>query len=558
MANSNPSPIIQPDLPFATWNSTQIYDPAYPDGTGIYVPNVNDIIFDFVQGMFIVTSVDYTTGASNRRKWELPLQPSGNDNEDVLLGSGPGTISDSYRACINSSLRPSPLSLDRRLRLYGTTTSSIKVFRGTDISAHGEVISKFYDQNWNLLGDSIPLELVAMNDATNFAVKAPKVGYTTANVSDGELLTVVTYDDVGTVVSTAKMLAQNTSFIRTSDASTKYIRSISVKCAFLNPSDPTNIQFPINMPVENLNMIGVVTYSDGTTLELPVDGTKFMMYGLDNYIATEQGQRIPLVLVYNLSANEYNYIGVPSTTRAIAEEYSATTMPTDGAYSVKLFVYPVWQDSLNGYRLQYYLYNLDRQDVYDVTNIAQADTDARPFNPTQYNVYQTVAVAVDLNRVDPAFAPLRHVQTVGITLQRPGNDYSGDNWTVAYTPGQSPAYGVGTLAKVRFVDATNWKLDLSSGCTTLAEWLDRCYYAAQPLFDSRSEIKAPVPNIMRINVNGTRYEFPVGQWSSSFTVGQSMAEGSNVYVEWVLRDSENDLQLGVSAFIVHQQQNPQV
>lgn len=549
----NPTPIIQPNLPFATWNSTQIYNPLVPDGPGVYVPNVNDLVFDFVQGMFIVTSTDYTTGASTTRKWELPLEPSRGDDLDVLLGAGPGTIADSYRACINTAVKPAILALDRRLRVYGTTTSSIKIFRGTDISERGEVISKFYDQNWNLLGENIPLELVAMNDATNFAVKAPKVGYTTSLVSDGELLTVVAEDAVGTVVSTAKVLAQNTTFIRSSDAATKYIRAISVKSAFLNPADPTNIQFPINMPVGNLNLIGVVTYSDGSTSELPIDGTKFMMYGLDGYIATQQGQRIPLVLVYNLSADEYNYIGAPSANRAITEEYSATTMPTDGAYSVKLFVYPVWQDPINGYRLQYLLYNLDRQDVYDVTSLVQAATDSRAFNPTQYNVYQTVAIAIDLNKVDPAFKAYRHVQTVGITLLRPGSDSAGDNWTVTYTPGQTPPYGVGTEAKVTFVDASNWKLNLASGCANVDEWIEKVYYAAQPLFDATSEIKAPAPNIMKVNVNGTRYEFPIGQWGSTFTVGEAMAQGSNVVVEWILRDNENDLQLGASAFTVHLQ-----
>jgi hypothetical protein len=554
VANANPTPIIQPDNPFTTWNADELYNPADPDGPGRYVPNVNDFVVDYVQGFFIVQSVNYTTGASVLIPWNLPKTPDAGDDLDTLLGSGPGTVSDSYRMFINPATKPATLALDRRLHLYGTTTTSYKIFLGTDISDLGQVISQFYDQNWNLLGENIPLELVAMpSDINNLAVKAPKIGYTTHVVPDGELCTVVTYDDVGTIVSTCKVLAQNTSFIRAADAATKYIVSISVKSAFLNPADPTNIQFPINMPVANLNTMGVVTYSDGSTSILPIDGTKFQLFGLENYIATQSGQRIPLVLVYNLSADEYNYIGTPSINKNITQEYSATTLPTDGAYSIKMFIFPVWQNAINGYRLQVFLYNLDRQDVYDITSIVDAQTDSASFNPLQYNVYQNVTMAVNLNQVDSSFAAYRYVQTVGITLLRPGTDASGDNWTVTYTPGQSPAYGVGTLAKVTYNEVGNWSLDLTSGTTNLTDWLTRVFYATQPLFDPQSEIQAPQPNIFALLVNGTRYEFPIASWSTILTVAETLVEGSVIYCEWIYRDAQDDLQLGVSGFIVHLQ-----
>ena len=554
MANANPSPVIQPNLPFTTWFAPTIYDPTNPNPApgAVYVPNVNDLIIDYTQGYFRVTAVDYTTGISTRVPWTLPLTPGITDTNDILMGAGPGTLADSYRCYVNQAVKPAILALDRRLRYYGSTTTSVKIFIGTDISSAGQVTSKFYDQNWTLLGENIPLELVAMNDTTNTAIKAPKVGYTTDILNDGELLTVVAYDAVGTVVSTGKVLVQNTSFIRSADASTRYIKAISLATPFLNPSDPTNIQYPINMPVSALNLMGVITYSDGSTSTLPVDGTKFALSGLDGYIATQQGQTVPLVLKYYLSANEFNYIGTPSVNRIITEEYSATTLPTDGAYSIKLFGYPVWQDPINGYRMEYYLYNLDRKNVYLVTPLVQLDTGSAPFNPTLYGTYQTIGVAVNLNAVDPSFAAYRHVQTLGISLLRPGNDASGDNWTVAYTPGQTPAYGVGVLARGHYVQVNNWTLDLTCGVTTtLSDWLNKVYYPSQPLFDGRTETQAPAPNIMALYVAGTRYEYPIAQWNTLFTVTQTLLEGTDVYIEWILRDAQNDLQLGVSGFIIH-------
>lgn len=559
MTSSAPTPIINPDLPFQWWNRVNIYDPVNnPHGQGaVYVPNVGDAVLDWNQGIFEVTAVDYTTGLSTLQSWVIPPTPGGVDDENVLLGAGPGTISDSYRCYINTTTKPYTLCLDGRLRVYGSTASSAVIYLGMDISDAGNVVSQHYDSNWNLLGQNIPLELVATENINNQAIKAPMVGYTTANIVDGELLTVVIEDDVGGVLSTAKVIAQNTNFIPSSDAAIKYIRSISLDAGpFQNPSNPQNIQYHINMPVSNLNLYGVVSYSDGSSIRLPVDGTKFKIYGLENFLATQQGQTIPLVLVYTLSAGEVNYIMSPSSANSITAEYSATTLPTNGAYSVKMFIYPVWQDATNGYRLQFYLYDLDRSDVYDVTSLVEAAGVGAAFQPLLYNTQQNLSFAVQMNQVDASYAAWRFAQTIGITLLRPGNDPSGDNWWIQYSPGQSPQYGVGVKANATYVGVNNWAVDLTSGQTDFGAWLNQVYYAAQPLFDTNSESVAPQPNIMALVVNGTPYEFPITAWNQPFSITQTLTEGSDIFVEWIYRDGQNDQQLGCSGFIIHQVNTP--
>lgn len=556
--DTNPAYAIDYDQPSRVWAINDIYDPAVPRSTPQYVPNVNDLIYDFTQGWFRVTAVDYTTGISTRVIWTPPKAPDTDDTVDVLLGAGPGTIADSYRAFISTAVTPFSLALDRRLRFYGTTVTSIKIFLGTDISDAGQVVSKFYDQSGNLLGENIPLELVQMAEGANLAIKAPKVGYTTTNIADGEVLRVVAYDDVGNVVSTALVIAQNTTFVRAADAAAKYITTISLVSPFLSTSDTDTVEYPINMPVESLNLMGEVTYSDGSEALIPVDGTKFSVFGLGQYIATQVGQRVPLVLSYALAEGEYTYNGVPSINSRMTREYSAKTSPIDGAYTVKLFVFPVWQSAQSGYRLQFFLYNLDRQDVYDVTNLVEAGSTNQPFNPTLYNTVQNLTFALKMDLVDPAYSPFRFVQSLQITLLRPGNDQTGDNWTVAYDPGQTPPYGTGLQAKASFINVGNWKLDLTCGVTTTVDdWLAKVYAPAHPLVNTQSEAAAPVPNIMAVIINNTRYEFPIAQWSTLLTVSTTMTEGSVVYIQWIKRDNDNDLQLGVSGLIVHLQQTPQ-
>lgn len=545
---TNPIPVINQNQPARSWFIDDIYQPLSTTTTGQYVPNVNDLVWDYLQGWFRVTAVDYTTGASTLTPWALPKAPDQANDLDVLLGAGPGTIADSYRAYIDTTVTPATLVLDRRLHIYGTTANSVKVFLGSDISQNGQVISQYYDASWHLLGENVPLELVG-NDPTNLAIKAPKVGYTTTQVADGELLTVVVYDAVGGAVSTAKLIAQNTTFIRQAEASSKYITSITLESPFLSPTDPTIIQYPVNMPVASLNLLGKVSYSDGSTAVLPVDGTKFSLFGLERYIATQQGQELPVVLSYLLSANESNYMGAPSTNTRITREYKAQTLQANNAFSIRLYVFPVWQNPQSGYRLQFYLYNLDRKSVYDVTNLVQAGGNTAAFNPTLYGTAQSLTFALSMDTVDPVYPPFRYVQPMSIALMLPGTNTTGDNWTVQYDPTQPVPYGVGTYAMVTYQSVGNWTVDLTCGLSDFGQWLQKVYYAGQPLVDKTSEVMAPVPNIMAVLIGNTRTELPIESWNQVFTSHIAVPAGSLVTIEWIYRGGANDLQLGVSGLI---------
>lgn len=546
-----PVVIYDPTRSFRMWHISEIYIPSNPSHPGRYVPNVNDLVVDYDRGFFRCTAADGTTLESTLVKWNPPDDSNNIDQYDILLGAGPGTQSESFRAYLDISVTPHILALDSRLHIYGTTSKYIKIYKGTDIGPSGDIISAYYDQSGSFLGDNIPLENVSMPDVNNIAIKAPKPGYTLRELPDGEVCTVVVFDDVGNVTSTAKVLIKNTAFMRQTDASIKYITGISVETPFKSASNPKLIQFPINMPVQNLNLMGVVHYSDGTKLRMPCDGTKFTMYGLDNFISSVQGQKIPLVLSYALSPNEYNYIGEPSPNKHISEAYEATTLKADGAYSVKLFAYPVWINELSGYRLEFFLYNLNRAAVYNVTNLVELATNSAPFSPTEYGVVQKLAYALDLNRVDAQFAAYRHVQTFEVVLLTQGTLNGQDNWTMGFDPGQDPRYGVGLEAIATFENVNNWKLNLASGCATKEEWLEKVFYASKPLYDPYSELKAPEPNFFVLVSKNHRVEVPIANWGSLLTVHEVPDEGDPVYLEFIRRTSETDLQLGKSGIVTH-------
>lgn len=550
-------PIGDPNRGHRRWLRSEIY--TGPSGTGAYVPNVDDEVWDWATGLWRCVSVNLSTGLSQLSQYVPPNAGETVTDEDILLGVGPGYQSESYRVYLDTSVIPHVLAIDSRLRVYGTTVSAIKVFWGTDISDESKVISAMYDQGGTLLGENIPLELVQMPtnpqsgvpSAINYAVKTPMVGYTNQKLPDNEVVTVVMYDDVGNVTSLAKLLIMNTAFIRTTDASKKFITSIHLESPFISEGDDSLLKFAINMPVEALNARGVVTYSDGSRKVFPVDGTKFNLYGLQNFIASIVGQKVELVLSYKLSSEEYVYGASASLQKHLSVPYWATTTRLDGAFSVKLFCFPQWVDAVVGYRLRWFLFNLNRSEFFEVTSLVTFGVNSAPFDPTAYGPIQRVDVGINMNDLDSGYANWRHSQRIGIALLAPGNEVS-NGWNIEYNPGQLELYGKGLRAITTFVNVNNWKLKIDCGLTLQSTWLQKVFYNAEPLVNTQSETRAPEPNHFVLMIGANEYTYPIDRWNTELLVPQVPATGEPLFIRFIRRLPEADLQLGIGGMITLQ------
>lgn len=551
--NDNPGRfIVDPDRRYTEWGIWEIYTGR--DSPGAYVPNVDDAVRDWDQGFFRVATVDYTTGLSTLVPWGPMDGTETVETVDVLLGVGPGYQSESWRVYLDTRKIPHILEVDRRLHLYGTQVGYFKVFLGTDISEKGKVISAFYDQNGNFLGENIPFEIVRTPDANNIAIKAPMTGYTSHKLYDGEQVTVVAYNNNGSKVGHYKMLIDNTSLVRRTDAFRKYVKSIRLETPFLSKSDPTLIEFPINVNAATVTMQGVVEYSDGSLARLPVtDGVgKFQVFGLSHYVATIQGQVVPLTLNYRLGDDEYSYTQGPTYNGSLTERYRAKTISADNAYSIKLFAYPVWQDDVRGYGLDFWLYNLDRQEYYRVPKgLVQVHNGSRNFDGLDFLSTQRVTFALSMNELDGKYTTYRHVQTVEISLKAPGNE-DRTNWVMRYTPGGLKEYGENIKAAVTFINTNNWTVNISNGFNSKEEWLRKIYRAVEPLHDDRTEVEAPDPTHFIVHTARRQTEFSIDQWDKDLPLYYDLNEGEVLFVRFIRRTVVNDLQLAVVGFPCHQ------
>lgn len=538
-------PIHNPEGRWCWWSIAEIYTGTV--GQNKYIPKVHDYVMD--PGTFTtykVVSLDAVTLIPSLVEIRPANMSFSFTETDVLFGVGPGTQSDTYRVYVDRSVLPHVLAVDARLKVAGSMTSFAKIFKGALLGTQGWVISKIYDSNGQFVSENVPLELVAIDSHVNHAIKSVGVCHTTEELVDGEIVTAVFYSDQGHVVSKRQLLVENTAFIRQGASSSRYVSHISLHSAFLSPTLDKTIEFPLNVPVNALHLMGRVHYSNGQTLDLPVDGNKFKMFGLEQYISSIIGQKVPLVLSYALSADETSYAGVGSQGRYVTEAYDLVTVNPNNSYTVKLFGYPFWINSSTGYQMRWWLLNLDRNIFFEVTNHVSYSANTGPYDPKGYGYIQRKSISLNLRSVSGAFKAFIHAQAVEIVLNgEPTANHTA--WTVSHESNVSrPMYGQDLFAKRVSTSVVN----LSSAITSYEEWKQRVYNATFPLINPNTEITPMAPTHFVVDNAGLTAEYPISNWNTNISIPGTVVPYQTLAVRFIKRTGSGDLQLAFSALMI--------
>lgn len=542
-------PLYDENARWCIWALQEIY--MGQQGEKRYVPKVNDYVVDYeTHQWYKVIRLDLTTMIAELDPITTSIPDEEFSDKDRLLGAGSGVETETFRVFIDRSVIPYKLTPDARLSYKASMASYVRIFKGDEIN--GKIISMMYDSAGNLIGDKVPLSLAFMPNGQNYTVKSIPTCSTTEELENNEYLTVVAYSDTGNVVSKRQLMVWNTGFIRAADASQKYITGISLETPFLSEADDSIILYPINVPLAGFNLVGVVHYSDGSTARYPVDGTRFQVYGLQDYVATIVSQELPVVLKYNLTSNEVVYGAAVNGDRFITRSFKAITQNADGVYGVKLFGYPVWIDAISGYRMEWFLLNLDRNAYYRCTQHVIFNENSPAFNPIQYGVNQRVSVSVNLKNVNGIFKNYIHTQVIDIVLVRAATDHSGTNWTIGYQIDQNPPFGRNNSAALTFINQNLRKVKIDQGELTLDAWLERLYYRTLPLMDAQVEGSAPRPDMFSLLIGNNELQFPISQWNQELQITQSLLNNETLFIKFFKRTTETDLILSVSALPVWQ------
>jgi hypothetical protein len=557
VGTDNVAPMYDPNSLWHIWNMNELY--LGTAGNKKHIPKVGDEVHD-IQGLsitrFVVIGINEETLIPILHQEASSTVTEALTNEDLLFGVGPGTASDTYITYIDRSVFPYRLAVDARLSIAGNKCQLCKIFLGADVSDSGVVISGIYTQSGALITENIPLELVANSVLNNYAIKTVQTCYTTFSLEDGSLVTAVFYDTAGFVISKRQMIIRNTGFIRSTDASRRYVVGVSMETPFLSTTENKTIIYPLNVALNAINLIGVVNYSDGSSARMPVDGTRFSVEGLEAYAATIIGYKTDIVLKYRLSANETAYGAYLGSEDHISEIYHIVTGNSNGSYAVKIYGYPVWIDSVNGYKIDWFLYDLDRSIHTNVTSNVLINSTITPYNPKLYGVKQTLSISLNLKEVDGTYSSFVHVQFIDIILNKPGTSRpdldSISNWNVSAIAGQIPNYGNGVYATFFRMSSTQYKLKINANAANLAGWLAKTYNTTYPLVNGYSELTPPVPTHFTLTVGNTVVEYAITDWNGDFIYNSALVNNSTVYISFFNRTTDTDLQLSIAGMSLFQ------
>lgn len=554
---------LKPILPLPNdviriWDIRNIYKgPAFIQENGYYayVPKEGDWVVDRDNGWFYVAHVGLEgENLSTLVPWEAPSRGGTADDDLILLGDISRYTSEFILCAIDYSQMPPVMTVDNRIQVYGSNAVSAKIFLHNDIGVNGQVVSCQYDNSGNIVSDTVPLELVKFNESRNIAVRVPLPCHCSQNLADGETLTFVAYDkNGGPILPAYRLVVQNTAFVRRTELGQKYVKGVQLLSPFLNSNDPELLEIPVSIrSLASVEFRARVWYSDNSYKDWAVDGDRMVLNGVREYIPTIVGQQASLTLTYFLNDNEQAVSSNPGEKPHVDQNYRIRTTEAIGAYAPKLYGYPVWDAAKATWKMAMWLYNLDRQMAYEVTDKAELGVNSEPFDPKNYGVVQHLTYAITLSSVDSRWKAYRHVQNLDVVIYGAPGSATGTDWTVGFDPGQDPVYGPNLSCKITGTSANARTVKIDSGIKTYDEWLEQMFYNTRPLRAIASESKAPAPTHFEVYVDaGHVYRYPVNQWNAALTIGTVLTAGQNVFIKWLKTDAGNiELQLGISALVV--------
>lgn len=545
-------PVYEPDGRWTQWRLSDIFIGPMGPGAKRYVPKVDDWVIDTeTMAYYEVVSIDPATLAARLKAINPLKQDQTFSNADLILGVGPGSLGDTFRAYLNKNVIPYTLTVDSRLHSYTAEAESFTIFRGNDVPGSANPISQLYNPSNQLIGTSIPMVLAAIT-GDNRTIKSYPTCYTIADMASGEVVTMITYSDTGHQVSKVELKVEESQLTPLVDASNKYVTNISLESPWISPNDPNVLQFPMNLNMSGLSLVGVVSYNDGSVKRYPVNNTVFSLRGLDDFVSTYAGQKFNLVLDYKLQPGDVA-LGVATTPAgSVTRLYSALTTNFEGMYSPKLFAYPVWIDPINGYRLEWWLYDMERRLASLVTPFVKVNANSQPFQPIGYGYKQTLGVTINLRDVNPSGLAINHVQVIDIVLRQPGDGRT-SNWAVGFIPNQSPLFGEGNAALMNVVDQNQMKINIACGETVKADWLERIYYRTMPLTDQGREARPPAPTHFALCTKDWEVDYPIDQWDQTLTSNYTIANSGTIFIKFFVRTPDTDIQLSIAAMPVYAQ-----
>lgn len=484
------------------------YDEIYLGQAGLnkLIPKINDGVVDWLtQKYYVVTGIDDLSCIPVLKEVKRS-QYSEFERHEILLGSNDIIDKLCRRIYINTSVFPYTLNVDTRIAVAGTNSHSAMLFRGTDISSTGEILSQVYNNSGELVSNKVELKLTVVENMTNYTLKHVPEFHTNKPLLNNELVTLVIYNITGGVEYKRTWLIEQTDYVRRPENNISYVQGISLESPFIDPTEPDLVRIPLNLPMSSMNFMGVIHYND-KVIRRPIDNTTFKLYGLNNLLSSIPGAITDnLILSYNLSQYETASSETTTDGLAITRKYRIITDEPNNSYSVKLMAIPHWLGDNQGYGLDWWLLNLDRDLCINVTPYISYESSYGSYSPLTYGVVQRRLVSLPISMVIPNALPYRHSQLIEITLVQPANGIT-NNWRIDNDVNDSTgAMGENLTIKKLGSNTINFQDQVKQ------EWLDKSYYKSKPINLLELSNISPTPSHIDITVGSETIRRDITNW----------------------------------------------
>ena len=541
-----------------TWYMQDLFRPGIHDPSEVWrkyiIPYEGELLIDTInRKRYIVTYVDTTT-------WEttyIPFDFDTNTGNDTLYPLYPKNIYGMLQGELPLLLDYSqvPPTAQVPASAYQSNPAYALLYYGGFEKEN--IISAMYTNNSiqkkeidvvTVMPAGFNVEQDVIKCCAEFSVTLPK-----ETLKNGTRCFLVYYDQDGTALSPYyTLMVQHSDYLRYHKLSTKYIKSIDLLSPwFTNSSTPNTLYLPVNLPLINVLFRARLNYSDGTSDTRPVNSSigeegGFTLHGINSFKPTAPNQDGALTLTYHFQNGEQALVAQAGMPEHMSSNYTLTSVAVDGAYSPRLYIYPYW--TANGWKLSFWLGDLTRKFMIDVTQWVRLNNSSPAFSGTSYGVEQTLVFNLTLSEVSKSFNNWTFTQWVTITLYNEGTSAQ-RKWDVIHSVGK-PAF---ENLEIDYTPSSKGQTAKFKGdFANTTAFLNAGYYAMSPEMNTLREEVPLVPNYMKFirQKNGESITVPVGSFNNIPFGDWTLNNAETYFIAWIQRDSAgNELQLGLSAAI---------
>jgi hypothetical protein len=382
-----------------TWS-----DPSYGDYEEKIVPQVGSIVQDSDETPLWVIAVDPNTFIPTYMP--VPIN-SQNDNVISLLNYGNSTL----RLYIDKRASPYPVTVDSKCVFLGKSPRFYTLTRYPGTS-NETIISKYYNSGGVYVSTQVPLNAL---DSTNSSWYLPRC-HVTEVLDDNEEIKAKIFTEDGVEVYSALLLAKESSVVNQDVYYSPTIVSMTVS-GNQTLSDGSLYLFE-RQSISSLGITATLIYSDGTSLEVPIDGLKCILYGQNDFISSFSGLKQYITVKYFRSTSEAISPTISDPTgQMISVSVPIMVVPNSLSTTVKIVPIPTWSPSLSRYVLRYYMYFGDGRSHIDVSGYVTITTGSVNTTSTYFGITQSYVVSVDMHQIDPSHYATSTTYSQNIAIQ---------------------------------------------------------------------------------------------------------------------------------------------